>query len=94
MTAKRKVKSKPCKGCAHNRSETGSRGGEEICHYILDTGEPRGCLPENCNKRITRLPPRPIPVSQTKVEEYYLRRAKLCGNKERAIFARGKEHKS
>lgn len=22
-----------------------------------------------------------------KVEEYYLRRAKLCGNKERAIFA-------
>lgn len=44
MTAKRKAKPKPkpCKGCAHYRSETGSRGGEEICHYILDTGKPRG----------------------------------------------------
>lgn len=56
MTAKRKVKPKPCAGCAHYRSSTGSRGGEEICHYILDTGEPRGCPPERCNKRETQAP--------------------------------------
>lgn len=46
MIAKRKAKPKPkpCKGCAHYRSETGSRGGEEICHYILDTGKPRKAM--------------------------------------------------
>lgn len=96
MTAKRKAKPKPkpCKGCAHYRSETGSRGGEEICHYILDTGEPRGCLPERCDKRATQLPKKPSFERPFDYKAYEIRRARLCGAKERAIFACRKEHKS
>lgn len=89
MSAKRR-KPKPCAGCAHYRSSTGSRGGEEICHYILDTGEPRGCPPERCDKRVKRCDKRvkQIPRLETPFdyEAYEIRRARLCGDKERAIF--------
>lgn len=91
MTAKRRTpkhKSKPCAGCAHYRSETGSRGGKEICHYILDTGEPRGCPPEECDKRITQLPKKPSFEMPFDHDGYEQRRAKRCGDKERAIFER------
>lgn len=86
MSAKRR-KSKPCKGCAHYRSSTGSRGGEEICHYILDTGEPRGCPPERCDKRATQLPKKPSFEMPFDHEAYEHHRAMRCGDKERAIFA-------
>jgi hypothetical protein len=94
MTAKRrtpKTKTKPCAGCAHYRSETGSRGGKEICHYILDTGEPRGCPPEECDKRTTQLPQKPSFEMPFDHDGYELRRAMRFGDKERAIFARRKE---
>ena len=94
MTAKRKVKPKPCAGCAHYRSSTGSRGGEEIYHYILDTGEPRGCPPERCNKRETQAPHKSGLKTSFDYEAYEIRRAMQCGAKERAIFACRKEHKS
>lgn len=93
MTSKRrkpKPKSKPCAGCAHYRSETGSRGGKEICHYILDTGEPRGCPPEECDKRVTQLQQKTGIEMPFNHEAYELRRAMRCGDKERAIFARGR----
>lgn len=43
---------KTCKGCAHYRSlsESNNRG-KPYCNYILDTGEPRGCPAENCEKK-------------------------------------------
>lgn len=93
MTSKRRKpnsKFKPCEGCAHYRSETGSRGGKEICHYILDTGEPRGCPPEQCDKRVTQLQQKTGIEMPFDYEAYELRRAMRCGDKERAIFARGR----
>lgn len=40
---------KSCKGCIYWRfaAHTSSRG-LKICHYLLDTGEKRGCPSENC----------------------------------------------
>ena len=45
---------KTCKGCVYYRplSESNNRG-KPYCNYILDTGEPRGCPAENCEKKIT-----------------------------------------
>lgn len=38
-----------CNGCIHRRPI--STNHVTACHYILDTGEPRGCPPENCTKK-------------------------------------------
>ena len=45
---------KTCKGCVYYRplSESNNRG-KPYCNYILDTGEPRGCPTENCDKKIS-----------------------------------------
>lgn len=43
---------KTCVGCAYYRPLCDNRG-ESYCNYILDTGEPRGCPAENCNKKIS-----------------------------------------
>lgn len=43
---------KTCAGCAYYRPLYDNRG-ESYCNYILDTGEPRGCPAENCNKKIS-----------------------------------------
>lgn len=43
---------KTCVGCAYYRPLYDNRG-ESYCNYILDTGEPRGCPAENCNKKIS-----------------------------------------
>ena len=41
-----------CKGCGHYRTFSGNyTKGERGCHYLLDTGEPRGCSAENCTKK-------------------------------------------
>lgn len=43
---------KSCLGCVHYRKfSTVVTGGVRGCHYMLDTGEPRGCSPENCTKK-------------------------------------------
>lgn len=42
---------KTCKGCVYYRSLSESGRGKPYCNYILDTGEPRGCPAENCDKK-------------------------------------------
>lgn len=43
---------KSCKGCRYYRPLAEySRCAKWVCHYILDTGEPRGCSAENCTKK-------------------------------------------
>ena len=46
---------KTCKGCVYYRplSESNNRG-KPYCNYILDTGEPRDCPAENCDKKLTK----------------------------------------
>lgn len=41
---------KNCKGCKYYRRFDVGRGGK-ACYYCLDTGEVRGCSPENCDKK-------------------------------------------
>ncbi len=38
-----------CKGCVHHRA-LGSDRHEKCCHYIIDTGEPRGCPAKKCTR--------------------------------------------
>lgn len=40
---------KTCRGCIFYRPL--SAGHEMACHYMLMTGEKRGCPPENCTKK-------------------------------------------
>ena len=40
---------KSCQGCTFYRPI--SAGHEMACHYMLMTGEKRGCPPENCTKK-------------------------------------------
>lgn len=40
-----------CKGCIHN---VGDHPDYKYCHYMIHTGEPRGCSADNCNKKMTR----------------------------------------
>lgn len=40
---------KTCRGCIYYRLL--SAGHEMACHYMLMTGEKRGCPPENCTKK-------------------------------------------
>lgn len=38
-----------CAGCVHYRLLANKRGaGPKVCHYILDTGQKRGCAASNC----------------------------------------------
>ena len=63
---------KTCKGCVYYRplSESNNRG-KPYCNYILDTGEPRGCPAENCEKKITM--------------EEYMKRKRLTEDDKREI---------
>lgn len=42
---------KNCNGCKYYRSLDEAGGKTKVCHYCYDTGEPRGCSPENCKKK-------------------------------------------
>lgn len=43
-----------CIGCGHRRPVAGNwKDSYHICHYILDTGMPRGCPVEECNHYTT-----------------------------------------
>lgn len=44
---------KTCKGCVYYRPLSESSRGKPYCNYILDTGEPRRCPAENCDKKLT-----------------------------------------
>ena len=43
---------KRCRGCVYRRP-IGNLGSYQACHYMHDTGEPRGCPPEKCDKKKT-----------------------------------------
>ena len=45
---------KRCEGCYYSKSADGTSNGAKFCHYMLETGEPKGCRAEVCDKRITR----------------------------------------
>lgn len=46
--------SKSCVGCGHRRPISDRhKKSYKICHYILDTGEPRGCPVEKCKHYTT-----------------------------------------
>lgn len=40
---------KSCRGCVYHR-RIGNVGSYKVCHYLIDTGEPRGCPPDKCEK--------------------------------------------
>ncbi len=42
-----------CIGCYYYHSLDGSGHGTKACHYLLDTGNTRGCSPENCVRKIS-----------------------------------------
>jgi hypothetical protein len=42
-----------CKGCVYRRA-FGSNSNYTVCHYLIDTGKPRGCSAENCDKKLTK----------------------------------------
>ena len=60
-----------CRGCVYYRSLSESSRGKPYCNYILDTGEPRGCPAENCEKKITM--------------EEYMKRKRLTEDDKREI---------
>lgn len=45
--------SKNCKGCIYRRPLRSNNTGQTVCNYLLDTGELRGCLADNCDKKLT-----------------------------------------
>lgn len=46
---------KSCKGCVYYRSlSENSPYLQHYCNYLLDTGEPRRCPVENCDKKLTK----------------------------------------
>lgn len=43
---------KSCEGCIYHRAlATHGHGFVKYCNYLLDTGKPRGCPPEKCDKK-------------------------------------------
>lgn len=43
---------KTCKGCKYLRpaANAGGEGGDQICHYLIDTNQKRGCPADQCDK--------------------------------------------
>lgn len=40
-----------CRGCIHRRGLGGKGSKYTVCHYILDTGSPRGCPADRCTRK-------------------------------------------
>ena len=40
-----------CEGCIYHRSLSDCSKGVPGCHYCLDTGNPRGCPIDKCDKK-------------------------------------------
>lgn len=59
---------KSCQGCTFYRPI--SAGHEMACHYMLMTGEKRGCPPENCTKK-EPYRRQPKQAQNTNVQPYY-----------------------
>ena len=43
-----------CKGCRYYRKLGNVDAPLKACHYCYDTGTPRGCPPEECDKKEMR----------------------------------------
>lgn len=58
-----------CIGCIYHRQlgEFGNYG----CHYMLDTGEKRGCPPEACTRKVYAKPLKLYSVMQQQAERYF-----------------------
>lgn len=41
---------KHCRSCSHYRSISGYTLGIKVCNYLPDTGEIRGCPPDDCRE--------------------------------------------
>ena len=59
---------KTCRGCIFYRPL--SAGHEMACHYMLMTGEKRGCPAENCTKK-EPYRRQPKQAQNTNVQPYY-----------------------
>ena len=42
-----------CRGCLYRRP-LGSNSSYTVCHYLIDTGKPRGCPVDRCDKKVMR----------------------------------------
>lgn len=45
---------KSCRGCVYRRPIGGGKDNYKVCHYLHDTGKPRGCPADHCNKKTVR----------------------------------------
>lgn len=61
---------KDCKGCIHYRS-LNEASGKKVCHYCYDTGEPRGCSSESCDKKKKASPSELKKLKQRNKEIYF-----------------------
>ena len=50
---------KACLKCEYCRSLTTSTCGMHVCHYCIDTGDPRGCSTKECVENKIHFKPRP-----------------------------------
>lgn len=47
-----------CKGCIYWRSASDTNGKViKLCHYLLDTGERRGCPADKCTRKVEKAKP-------------------------------------
>lgn len=47
-----------CKGCIYWRSASDTNGKViKLCHYLLDTGEKRGCPADKCTRKVEKVKP-------------------------------------
>jgi hypothetical protein len=56
--------------CQYRRGLNSQGSGWYICHYLLDTGKARGCLPKDCTHHLDpQRPPRKNNISFAKIHE-------------------------
>lgn len=52
---------KSCQRCLHHRPISSMLPRDTVCHYLLDTGTPRGCPAEHCTHWQEATPRDPVP---------------------------------
>lgn len=82
-----------CHGCFYFRPFTSFSDGAKGCHYILVTGEPRGCPVDQCDKWTEKPIEKPDRFDRKDIPDFDFLDAIAAGRKERAIFERGRKYK-
>lgn len=59
---------KACLKCEYCRRLTTSSYGMHVCHYCIDTGEPRGCSTKECVENKVHFKPRPRKKKQGEIK--------------------------